>query len=366
MCAVQSGIRAQSWWERGFTMSSSAVLGQYLWHELLTTDPAAGAGFYSKVLGWTVRPWEGNADYFMLATAKGPVGGARVLGKDPLADKAGPNWLTYVGVPDISAALAAVEANGGRIIHPVTAIPGEGGLYAVITDPQGATIGVYQPGTMSGGDAAPTAGPAVWHELNSEDPEAALRFYKAIFGWDLVTTHEMGGDVGKYYLFGVGTTQRGGMFTRTTRTASTWPRWLVYLDVPSVTAAAAAAVAAGGKVLHGPQQVPGGSWIAQLADAHGVVMAVHGPKDAAEAKAKVKAKAKPKTKAKTVPKPKTAPKRKTAPKAKAAAKSKKAKRPVKRKAAAKSKAKTKSKRAAVKRKTKPAARAKARKPARGK
>lgn len=357
-------------------MSSSAVLGQYLWHELLTTDPAAGAGFYSRVLGWKVRPWEGNADYFMLATAKGPVGGARVLGKDALADKAGPNWLTYVGVPDITAALAAVEANGGRIIHPVTAVPGEGGLYAVITDPQRATIGLYQPGAnRSGGDAAPMAGPVVWHELNTEDPEAALRFYKAIFGWELVTTHDMGGDVGTYYLFGVGSTQGGGMFTRARQVAPTWPRWLVYLDVPDVTAAAAAAVAAGGKVLHGPYAVPGGSWMAQLADSHGVVVAVHGPQVAVKLKTKAKAKAAPN--AKTAPKPKTASKpktkakakTKTAPARKAAAegkKVKKGKRPVKRKAAAKPKAKTKAKakRAVAKGKARPAARAKARKRAR--
>ncbi len=356
-------------------MSSSAVLGQYLWHELLTTDPAAGAGFYSKVLGWNVQPWAGNADYFMLASAKGPVGGARVVGKDPLADKAGPNWLTYVGVPDIHGALTAVEANGGGILHPVTEIPGDGGLYAVITDPQAATIGVYQPGAqMSGGNAASMPGPVVWHELNTEDPEAALRFYKAIFGWELMATHEMGGDVGTYYLFGVGSTQRGGMFTRARKVAPTWPRWLVYLDVPDVTAAAAAAVAAGGKVLHGPYPVPGGSWMAQLADSHGVVVAVHGPQVAVKPTATAKPKTKAKTKAKATPKtaPKAKTKVKTARKPKAAAKGKKAKRSAKpqvkreatRKAAAKSKAKTKGRRAVAKRKTKPAARAKARKPAR--
>ena len=44
-------------------MSSSAVLGQYLWHELLTTDPDAGAGFYAKVLGWNRFPYEGDPGY---------------------------------------------------------------------------------------------------------------------------------------------------------------------------------------------------------------------------------------------------------------------------------------------------------------
>src|SRR6202012_4336948 len=129
--------------KRGFTMSSSLVLGQFLWHELLTSDPAAGAGFYSQVLGWNSRPWDGDdAGYTMLASASGPVGGARVVGRDPLATTTGSNWLTYVGVPELAAALATVESHGGRVLHPTTAIP-DGGQYAVIADPQGSVIGLY-------------------------------------------------------------------------------------------------------------------------------------------------------------------------------------------------------------------------------
>jgi predicted enzyme related to lactoylglutathione lyase len=334
-------------------MSSSAVLGQYLWHELLTTDPEAGAGFYSKVLGWNKMPYEGDAGYTMLGNAQGPVGGARVVGKDPLADKVGPSWLTYVGVPDLPAALAVVEAKGGRVLHPVTPVPGDGGRYAVIVDPQGATIGVYEPGAGMSDGAAAAAGPVVWHELTAANPEAALQFYNAIFGWEVVATHEMGGDVGTYYLFGQGATQKGGAYV--SKSAGSGPRWLVYLAVPSVTAAVEAAKAAGGKVLNGPHQVPGGSWISQLLDSHGVAVAVHGPKDAAEtapkaaaqpkAKGKVKTKAKPapaKAKSKTQSKPKTKTKAKTAAKRKVAAKSK-VKTKIKRAAKAKPKAKTKTK-----------------------
>jgi predicted enzyme related to lactoylglutathione lyase len=364
-------------------MSSSAVLGQFLWHELLTADPAAGAGFYSKVLGWNAQPWEGNEEYTMLSHAKGPVGGARVVGKDALASKAGPNWLTYVGVPEIEAALAAVKDKGGQVIHPVTGVGSDGGRYAVIADPQGAVIGVYEPGAgMSGGNGDAMAAPVVWHELTAEDPVAALQFYKDIFGWEVVGTHPMGGEVGTYYLFGKGTTQMGGAFVRGKHLAPSWPRWLVYLAVPSVTAAVTAAKAAGGQVLNGPHQVPGGNWIAQVVDSHGVPVALHGPKDAAavapkapakakakakaapvKAKAKSKAKAKTTAKAKAKAKSKTKAKAKSAPKPKAALKSK-----TKAKAKAKGGPKAKAKKAsAPKRKAKTKVSAKARKaPRRGK
>jgi predicted enzyme related to lactoylglutathione lyase len=313
-------------------MSSSAVLGQYLWHELLTTDPDAGAGFYGKVLGWSRFPYEGDPGYAMLGNAQGPVGGVRQLGKDPLADMAGPNWLTYVGVPDLTAALAAVEARGGRLVHAVTAVPGNGGRYAVIADPQGAVIGLYEPGgDMAGDGAAPAAGPAVWHELTAENPEAALQFYNAIFGWDVIATHDMGGPVGTYYIFGKGSTQMGGAFLRGKDVAPGRPRWLVYLGVPGVTAAVDAVKAAGGRLLNGPHQVPGGNWVAQAVDSHGVHLALHGPMEAAAAsrkaaaKPKAKAAAKPVAKAKTKTKVKTKVKSKAKPKAKTKAKTKRSK-----------------------------------------
>ncbi len=323
-------------------MSSSAVLGQYLWHELLTTDPDAGVGFYAKVLGWNRFPYEGDPGYAMLGNAQGPVGGVRVLGKDPLADKAGPNWLTYVGVPDITVALAAVEAKGGRVLHSVTAVPGNGGRYAVISDPQGAVIGLYEPGGgMAGDNAAPPPAPVVWHELTAENPEAGLQFYQDIFGWDTLATHDMGANTGKYYIFGKGATQMGGAFLRRKDLPPTWPRWLVYLAVPSVMAAAEAVKAAGGKVLNGPNQVPGGNWIIQVTDSHGVPVALHGPKEAAVAARK--APAKPKTKAAAKPKPAAKAKAKAKPKAKAKTKTK-TKTKVKAKPKAKAKTKTKAKR----------------------
>jgi len=348
-------------------MSSSPVLGQFLWHELLTTDPAAGAGFYSKVFGWNAQAWEGDAAYTMLAHASGPVGGARVVGKDALADKAGPSWLTYVGVPDLTAALAAVEARGGRVIHPVTGLSSDGGRYAVIADPQGAAIGLYEPGAgMSSGGAGPMSGPVAWHELTAEDPAAALHFYKGIFGWDVLATHDMGGDVGSYSIFGIGTTQMGGAFKRARDGSSTRPRWLIYVHVPGVTASVATVLAAGGKVLNGPHQVPGGNWVAQVVDSHGVYLAIHGPKEAAASAPK--APAKPKARAAAKPKAEVKPaaaKPKVKVKAKKKAK-KKTKSPAKRKAAPKRKVASKHK-VKAKSKAKSKGKAKARKaPRRGK
>jgi uncharacterized protein len=337
---------------------NSSVLGQFLWHELVTTAPDAGAGFYSRVFGWNAQPYGADPNYMMLTNAQSPVGGARVVDKDPLAGKVGANWLTYVGVPDITAALAAVEAHGGRIVHPVTAIPSDGGRYAVIADPEGSAIGVYEPGAAGG--ANPTAGSVAWHELRADDVVKALQFYQGIFGWEVLRSVPMGGDVGTYYLFGIGNTQMGGAFKRPKDLPPNWPRWLVYLAVPSVTAAVEAGLAAGGKLLNGPHEVPGGNCMAQIADPHGVVFAVHGPMVAAKPDAKPKpkseAKRQPTTKpaaANSAPKPKQAAKTKRKTKTKVKAKTRvkpKAKPQAKTKAKSKTKARSKPR---AKRKAKP-------------
>jgi uncharacterized protein len=55
------------------------------------------------------------------------------------------------------------------------------------------------------------------------------------------------------------------------------PHWLYYINVASVDAALARTAAGGGKVLMGPHQVPGGSWIVMGQDPQGAAFAVVGP-----------------------------------------------------------------------------------------
>jgi hypothetical protein len=54
--------------------------------------------------------------------------------------------------------------------------------------------------------------------------------------------------------------------------------WLYYFNVAGLDAAIARTKDGGGKVLNGPMQVPGGSWIAQCMDPQGAMFAMVGPK----------------------------------------------------------------------------------------
>jgi hypothetical protein len=58
------------------------------------------------------------------------------------------------------------------------------------------------------------------------------------------------------------------------------PHWMLYIRVPDVDKAAERVKALGGKILHGPVDVPGGDRIAQCADPQSAAFALHQVKTA--------------------------------------------------------------------------------------
>jgi len=271
-------------------MSNADPRGKFVWHELLSGDAAAATAFYTKVVPWKSQPWEQDSSYSMWVGKNGPVGGiAKLDGTAP------PHWLAYVAVPDIGATVEAAKGLGGRVLKDKTDLP-NGGSYAVLADPQGAQFAVYQSGGESGanGSAGPDAGDFSWHELSTTDAKAAMEFYTNLLGWEAGPVHDMGGPAGNYHLFLHEGNQYGGMFV--SDSAGMGPSWLCYISVEDVGKATSAAKNAGGRVMNGPMEVPGGSWVAQVLDAEGAPFAVHEP-------AKVAKPAKPEKPAKA-PKPK--------------------------------------------------------------
>jgi predicted enzyme related to lactoylglutathione lyase len=150
------------------------------------------------------------------------------------------------------------------------------GRLAVVSDPQGAMFSLLQPeaGMQGPAAAAPgTPGHIGWHELLADDWESVFGFYAAVFGWTRGQAVDMG-PMGTYQTFHIGDQWAGGMMTRSQHTER--PVWLYYFNVDSAGAAAARVKAAGGIVVNGPHQVPGGSWIVQGVDPQGALFAVVG------------------------------------------------------------------------------------------
>lgn len=243
-------------------MADQSARGRFVWHDLVTSDTAAAQSFYTKVLGWKTQSWEQDPNYSMFAAASGPLGGT-------VSDASGqPRWIGYLSADNLQATIDQATAAGASVVKEAT--PAGTGEYAILKDPQGALFGVYAGGSQSE-DAPAKRGEFSWHELATSDPKAALDFYMQLFGWEQVAAHDMG-EMGTYYIFGRDGKQEGGIYAPQGGTA---PHWLGYVRVKDVNQIVKKVKSAGGKVLNGPMEVPGGDWIVQFADPQGGALAAH-------------------------------------------------------------------------------------------
>lgn len=118
--------------------------GAFSWTELLTTDPQAAASFYARLFGWKFDEMNMGAETGVYRVAKvrdTAVGG--IMKIPPQAQGMPPMWSPYVTVADIDATLKQAAALGGKVVAPVMDVPNVG-RFAVLADPQGATINVMQ------------------------------------------------------------------------------------------------------------------------------------------------------------------------------------------------------------------------------
>ncbi|MEY2872854.1 MAG: hypothetical protein RLZZ373_225 [Pseudomonadota bacterium] len=250
--------------------------GTPVWYELMSKDPLAARRFYTAVVGWAIdeSPPTGSAmDYRIISAGDGLVGGVFRLTEDMCQQGASPCWMTYIGVDDVDACVAAIVSAGGSVQMAAFDIPNVGRI-AMVSDPQGAPFYVMR----GAGEEQSTAcdpdriGHGAWHELHAADGPTATEFYSAQFGWEKSRGMDMG-PMGVYQLFAIGGRDLGGIMTdgRFPR-----PAWLVYFRVDGIERAARCIVEAGGQVVHGPMEVPGGGWIVNGLDPEGAMFALTG------------------------------------------------------------------------------------------
>ena len=251
--------------------------GRFVWYELMTTDVEAAKAFYTKVMGWGT--WDASAPgvpYTLFTAGKALVGGLMNLPEDTSKTGVRPAWIGYVGVNDVDAAADHVERLGGVVHVPPTDVANIS-RFSVFTDPQTARLALFKwlnPGQEQ--PAEPDApGRVGWHELLAADGEQALAFYRELFGWQKADADI--GEMATYHLFSTGGETIGGMMTKPETIPA--PFWLYYFNVGDIVAAARHVEAEGGRILDGPLEVPGGSWIVRCEDPQGAVFALEGTRD---------------------------------------------------------------------------------------
>lgn len=110
-------------------------------HVAINADdlPRARA-FYERVFGWTFKPW-GPPDFYQADPGEGAW--AALQSRRTIAGKTMPGLEVTFDVPDIEAAVLAVEAGGGKVLMPPFHIEGVGHLIW-FEDPEGNIAGAMQ------------------------------------------------------------------------------------------------------------------------------------------------------------------------------------------------------------------------------
>jgi predicted enzyme related to lactoylglutathione lyase len=108
--------------------------------ELAVDDLGQAKAFYAKALGWTFTDY--GSDYVGIQDPTRP--GQEFGGLNPVTPSSrGDGVLALARTDDAEAALASVQAAGGRIVVELHEYPG--GRRFTFADPSGNILGVYQP-----------------------------------------------------------------------------------------------------------------------------------------------------------------------------------------------------------------------------
>jgi len=106
--------------------------------ELNTQDIEKSKKFYTGMFGWKLEEFP-DMEYTIINVGEGTGGG---MMRNPVPG-APDNWLPYILVDDVAASTKKAQALGARVCKDVTEVPNMG-WFSVITDPTGATFGLWQ------------------------------------------------------------------------------------------------------------------------------------------------------------------------------------------------------------------------------
>jgi predicted enzyme related to lactoylglutathione lyase len=232
------------------------------------TDVEGAKRFYGGLFGWDAAdagPPEETGGYGFFVQD-----GRLVAGYGPQQNPGPPMWTSYVSVRDANETAAlAREAGGTVVVEPMQIM--EAGAMAIVQDPQGALIAIWQPGQHYGAQLVNEPGSLSWNELNARDVDVAKAFYSRVFGWDSET--HTGGPM-PYTEFKLGGASIAGMLPIPPQAPPQMPsHWLVYFAVDDIDAAAERVRALGGQVMMPRVQSPAGV-LSIVADPQGAPFAI--------------------------------------------------------------------------------------------
>jgi predicted enzyme related to lactoylglutathione lyase len=150
--------------------------------DLWASDVDVARSFYADLFGWeALEPSPEFGGYFMFNREGVPVAG----GMGPMGDLPASNrWRLYLSTAGMTETLASVTGAGGQVTVPPMAVA-DLGVQAILVDPSGADLGVWEPGTFPGFTVLNEHGAPSWFELLTRDYAGAVDFYRSAHHWTI-------------------------------------------------------------------------------------------------------------------------------------------------------------------------------------
>jgi predicted enzyme related to lactoylglutathione lyase len=241
-----------------------APIGAPCWIDVFTSDPDKSRAFYEQLFGWTSEDAGEEYGGYLNFQKDGILvaGCMRNDGQSGTPDV----WSVYLATDDAKATVDAAAANGGQVLLPAMDV-GELGTMAMVADPGGAAIGIWQPGLHRGFGILGEPGSPAWFELLTRDYEASVEFYRQVFTWDTHVAEDT--PEIRYTTLGEGESQLAGVMDASAFLPEGVPaQWSIYFGVEDADAALAKITELGGSVVRPAEDTPYGR-LAEAADPTG-------------------------------------------------------------------------------------------------
>jgi predicted enzyme related to lactoylglutathione lyase len=239
--------------------------GTPAWVELITPDHEGALEFYAGLFGWRIVPGPPQYGRYGFALVEGrPTAGIGAASTGTAV------WTTYLAVENVRRTCTQVRENHGTVLTPPATI-GTQGASALVADPTGGVVGLWQAAAHVGTQIIDEPGALSWSELLSTRPDEARRFYTALFqhrhhpapgaeGYTMTAPAQPYGRA----ISGIGPLPGG----EDAAWAGPLSFWMTFFAVADVEKALARATTGGGTVLAGPRRSPYGE-VAVCADPAG-------------------------------------------------------------------------------------------------
>ncbi|MCE7885263.1 MAG: VOC family protein [Actinobacteria bacterium ATB1] len=251
---------------------TSYTTGQFSWVDLMSSDTAAHRDFYTALFGWDYREEPADDTYVYTLFTKDGLDVAGMGGMpEPMRQAGAPSmWQSYVTVENADEAAQRARDVGGATPMGGAFDALESGRMALVADPQGAMLSVWEPRNHIGAQIVNEPGTFCWNELLTNDVEGAKRFYGDMFGW-ACTTSDSGGMV--YTEISNDGDPNGGMMEIMEQMGPVPPHWAVYFAVEDCDTSVAKVEELGGRVNVPPTDIRPGRF-AHVSDPLGAVFYV--------------------------------------------------------------------------------------------